>query len=142
MFPRSANGRLGYAKPFRAALKASGITNFRFHDLRHSAASYLAMNGATTAEFVAVLGHNTLQMVKRYARLTDQHTSAAVARMNEVRLYSFKVDRLSGDVLPDVVDQHNHLIDAPRYALAPLIRNSETGLLDYMRMEVERLKAA
>ncbi|MGB6994296.1 MAG: tyrosine-type recombinase/integrase, partial [Thermoanaerobaculia bacterium] len=56
--------------------------NFRFHDLRHSAASYLAMNGATLAEIAEVLGHKTLQMVKRYAHLTEQHTSRVVERMN------------------------------------------------------------
>lgn len=61
--------------------------------------------------------------------------------MEEARLYSFKIDRLSGDVLPDVVDAHNHLIDATRYALAPLIRNNKTGLLEFYKLEVERLKA-
>lgn len=43
----------------------------------------------------------------------------------EARLYSHKVDRLTGDVLPDIVDKHNHLIDAIRYALAPLIKRRE-----------------
>ena len=42
--------------------------------------------------------------------------------IKESRLYSYKVDRLSGDVLPDIIDAHNHYIDATRYALAPLIR--------------------
>jgi phage terminase large subunit len=42
--------------------------------------------------------------------------------IQEARLYSYKVDRLSGDVLPVLVDKHNHTIDALRYALAPLIR--------------------
>lgn len=41
---------------------------------------------------------------------------------DEARLYSYKVDRQTGDVLPDVVDAHNHIIDPIRYALAPLIR--------------------
>lgn len=68
---------------FRAALAAAEITDFRFHDLRHSAASYLAMNGATLAEIAHVLGHKTLAMVQRYAHLTDQHTVVAVERMNE-----------------------------------------------------------
>jgi len=72
-----------YAKPFRAALKTAGIENFRFHDLRHTAASYLAMNGATTAEIAAVLGHKTLAMVKRYAHLSDQHVAGVVERMAE-----------------------------------------------------------
>lgn len=64
------------------AVKAAGIENFRFHDLRHTAASYLAMNGATLAEIAEVLGHKTLAMVKRYAHLTEQHTSEVVKRMN------------------------------------------------------------
>jgi phage terminase large subunit len=42
--------------------------------------------------------------------------------IRETRLYSYKVDRLTGDVLPEVVDACNHYIDAIRYALAPLIK--------------------
>lgn len=50
--------------------------------------------------------------------------------LKEARLYSYKVDRLSGDVLTDIVDKHNHYIDAVRYALAPLIkRKSSIGIL-------------
>jgi len=65
------------------ALAEAKLKDFRFHDLRHSAASYLAMNGATLAEIAEVLGHKTLEMVKRYSHLTEQHTSKVVARMNE-----------------------------------------------------------
>ena len=70
-------------KPWKTALIKAAITDFRFHDLRHSAASYLAMNGATTIEIAAVLGHKTLQMVKRYSHLATSHTSSVVAAMNE-----------------------------------------------------------
>ena len=45
-----------------------------------------------------------------------------VETIKEFRLYSYKVDRLSGDVLPDIVDAYNHAIDAIRYALEPLMR--------------------
>lgn len=41
--------------------------------------------------------------------------------INEFRLYSFKVDKNSGDVLTDIVDAYNHYIDAVRYALRPLM---------------------
>ena len=41
---------------------------------------------------------------------------------DEARLYSYRVDERSGDVMPDVLDANNHTIDALRYALAPLIR--------------------
>ena len=65
------------------AIKKAGIKDFRFHDLRHSAASYLAMNGASLAEIAAVLGHKTLQMVKRYSHLSEQHTANVVSKMND-----------------------------------------------------------
>jgi len=45
-----------------------------------------------------------------------------VNMQSEARLYSYKVDRLSGDVRPDIVDAHNHGWDAVRYALSPMIR--------------------
>ena len=64
-------------------LKEAGIEDFKFHDLRHSAASYLAMNGASLAEIAAVLGHKTLQMVKRYSHISDPHTASVVAKMNK-----------------------------------------------------------
>lgn len=70
-------------KPWTTALSRAGLANFRFHDLRHSAASYLAMNGATTIEIAAVLGHKTLQMVKRYSHLANSHTNSVVTSMNE-----------------------------------------------------------
>ena len=54
---------------WQEALTTAEIEDFRFHDLRHSAASYLAMNGASLSEIAEVLGHKTLQMVKRYAHL-------------------------------------------------------------------------
>jgi integrase len=69
-------------KPFETALKAAAITDFHWHDLRHCTASYLAMNGASLAEIAEVLGHKTLQMVKRYAHLSDGHVSNVVASMN------------------------------------------------------------
>ncbi|MCP5361139.1 MAG: site-specific integrase [Hyphomicrobiales bacterium] len=65
------------------AVAAAEIDDFRFHDLRHSAASYLAMNGASLAEIAEVLGHKTLQMVKRYSHLSEAHTASVVAKMNE-----------------------------------------------------------
>ena len=58
----------------------AGLKDFRFHDLRHSAASYLAMNGASLAEIAKVLGHKTLAMVKRYAHLSEAHTAGVVHR--------------------------------------------------------------
>ncbi len=68
--------------PWETAVKKAELQDFKFHDLRHSAASYLAMNGASLAEIAEVLGHKTLQMVKRYAHLSEGHTACVVASMN------------------------------------------------------------
>jgi integrase len=68
---------------FRIARDRAGLGDFRFHDLRHSAASYLAMSGASLMDIAAILGHKTLAMVKRYSHLSEQHTTAAVDRMAE-----------------------------------------------------------
>jgi phage terminase large subunit len=40
----------------------------------------------------------------------------------EARLWSYKTDRLTGDVKPELDDKHNHVMDALRYALEPIIR--------------------
>ncbi|MDP3332606.1 MAG: site-specific integrase [Methylococcaceae bacterium] len=69
-------------RPFETALMAAEITNFKWHDLRHCTASYLVMNNASLAEIADILGHKTLQMVKRYAHLSDGHVSNVVASMN------------------------------------------------------------
>jgi len=68
--------------PWETARKHAGITGFTWHDLRHCTASYLAMNGASLNEIAEVLGHKTLQMVKRYSHLSDAHISNVVASMN------------------------------------------------------------
>jgi integrase len=84
VFPgKNINNPVDLRTPFETVLKRAEITDFRWHDLRHSCASYLAMNGASLAEIAEILGHKTLQMVKRYAHLSEAHTSKVVARMNE-----------------------------------------------------------
>ena len=64
------------------ALERANIQDFRWHDLRHCTASYLAMNGASLADIAEVLGHKTLAMVKRYSHLSDTHVSSVVESMN------------------------------------------------------------
>lgn len=53
--------------------------------------------------------------------------SRCVETIKEMRLYSYKVDRLSGDVLPVLIDANNHYIDAIRYALGPMVKQQATG---------------
>ncbi|GGB14980.1 terminase [Sphingomonas metalli] len=50
------------------------------------------------------------------------------ATINEARLYSYKVDRLTGDILPVLVDANNHYIDAIRYAVSPMIKGGRYNL--------------
>lgn len=84
LFPsKNPEKSIDLRKPFNKALEKAGIADFRWHDLRHCTASYLAMNGASLAEIAEVLGHKTLQMVKRYAHLSESHTSQVVASMND-----------------------------------------------------------
>lgn len=87
VFGTGRRGRPSFPeKEWKAALKRAKIRDFRFHDLRHTAASYLAMSGATLAEIAAFLGHRTLAMVKRYAHLTDQHVGEVSKRMVDAYL--------------------------------------------------------
>ncbi|GAV20891.1 putative prophage phiRv2 integrase [Mariprofundus micogutta] len=81
VFPGQRNTAIHLNKPWYAALKAAEIEDFRWHDLRHSFASELAMSGATLAEIAEAMGHKTLNMVKRYAHLTEGHISSVVERM-------------------------------------------------------------
>lgn len=50
----------------------------------------------------------------------------------EFRLYSYKVDRNTGDVLPVLVDANNHGVDALRYAVAPMIRRTTAKTRELM----------
>jgi integrase len=64
--------------PFKTALRRAGIEGFRWHDLRHSAASFMAAHGASLVEIGAVLGHRSAQTTKRYAHLAEQAAHALV----------------------------------------------------------------
>jgi len=72
---------LDFQRAWMTALKRAEVADFRFHDLRHTAASYLAMNGAGLREIADILGHKTLAMVQRYSHLTQDHKAAVVERM-------------------------------------------------------------
>jgi integrase len=63
--------------------KRAGLQGFRFHDCRHTTASYLAMQGASLVEIAEILGHKSMQMVKRYAHFAEGHTGRLVEEMNK-----------------------------------------------------------
>lgn len=84
LFPR-ADGQepIDIRTAWENARDKAGLADFRFHDLRHSTASYLAMKGASLVEIAEVLGHRTLQMVRRYAHLSESHVKGLVERLND-----------------------------------------------------------
>ena len=72
-------------KHWATAMEAAGPKDFRFHDLRHTTASYLAMDGTSLLSISKVLGHKSTKMTERYAHLTSSHLDDAVRSMNEKR---------------------------------------------------------
>jgi len=64
-----------------AALKAAGVEDMHFHDLRHTTASYLAQQGASLLEIADTLGHRTMSMVKRYSHLAQSHKVSVIEKM-------------------------------------------------------------
>ena len=82
LFPRADGQRpVLIEQAWRTARTRAGLVDFRFHDLRHTCASYLALNGATLLEIAEVLGHKKMDMTRRYAHLTDTHLRGVVDRM-------------------------------------------------------------
>ena len=70
-----------FTKPWKKALEDAEIEDFRFHDLRHSCASYLAQSGASLLEIADVLGHKQISVTKRYAHLCIEHKSSLINRV-------------------------------------------------------------
>jgi integrase len=64
-------GKFYLAFRWRRVRKAAGLVDFRWHDLRHSCASYLAQAGASLLEIGAVLGHSSPGVTARYAHLVS-----------------------------------------------------------------------
>lgn len=71
--------------------------------------------------------------LKSFRRIVVHERCAHIAK--EFRLYSFKVDRVTGDILPIIVDKHNHGVDALRYALDGYIKGRGP-----MRISAEALR--
>ncbi|MFN7432137.1 MAG: tyrosine-type recombinase/integrase [Betaproteobacteria bacterium] len=83
LFPGRFRTEQPYAieEAWRRCLRNARVRNCRFHDLRHSCASYLAQNGAGLLEIADVLGHKSLKMTQRYSHLTVEHKAKLVRRV-------------------------------------------------------------
>jgi len=67
---------------FYNAVKRAKIQDFSFHDLRHTFASYLIMNGVELVTVKELLGHKSINMTLRYAHLSPSHKQSAVNTLN------------------------------------------------------------
>jgi integrase len=68
-------------RAWRAALEKAGITDFRFHDLRHTWASWHRQAGTSCDELKDLGGWKSRQMVDRYAKYATEHLRAAASRI-------------------------------------------------------------
>lgn len=72
------------SKGFAAVCRRLEIEDFTFHDLRHTAASWLRMQGADIHTVAQLLGHKDLRMAARYQHLSGEFLSAAVGRLDAI----------------------------------------------------------
>lgn len=68
---------------WRTATQKAGVKNVRWHDLRHTWASYMAMSGASLLDLQNAGGWSSVEMVERYAHLAQPHIATAVERAAE-----------------------------------------------------------
>lgn len=78
-YKRQAYGLYDYMPRLRKALKAAGITDFRFHDLRHTALTGLAVLGTSNQQLKAISGHKS-NIVDRYVHIAAQDVRAAMQK--------------------------------------------------------------
>ena len=68
-------------RAFRTACRRAGVQDMRFHDLRHTFASWAVQSGADLYRLSRILGHTTLQMTARYAHLATEHLHEVIKNM-------------------------------------------------------------
>jgi integrase len=87
IFPRSRarNGKgQRVDKSFDTVLEMARIENFRFHDLRHTFASWYMMNGGDLYALANILGHRNIKMTERYAKLGKKHIASTGSTAREM----------------------------------------------------------
>jgi integrase len=68
---------------FERACKRANINDFRFHDLRHTFASYLVMGGINLRTIQTLLGHRDLRMTMKYSHLSPEYLQEAVLTLEK-----------------------------------------------------------
>ncbi|HDR1420307.1 PBSX family phage terminase large subunit [Pasteurella multocida] len=126
-------GKTGLELDHTADFVKERVPDIERHILRADSArpesiSYLKRNGIPRIEGVKKWSGSVedgIEHIKSYKKVYIHPRCKETLR--EFRLYSYKTDRLTGDVLPTVLDEHNHYIDAIRYALNPLIQSKNAA---------------
>jgi len=76
-------GADSFNKTWRKTLERAGITDMRFHDLRHEAASRFNELGMSTVNIAAITGHKTFQMVRRYSHPPAEHLAKLIDKLKD-----------------------------------------------------------
>lgn len=82
-----------FRKQWEAAVRDARIENFRFHDLRHTAATWMRMGGADLADICEALGHSDVSVTMRYAHIEPEHHVTAFDRIS-ARVWSQNMAQL------------------------------------------------
>ena len=130
LYIRREAGRIGLelddtSAYVREAMPLMALHNVRADSARPESISYLQRHGLPNIKSVKKWQGSVedgISFIKSFARVIIHPECRETAR--EFRLYSYKQDRLTGDIMPKLVDAHNHYIDALRYALEPMVGGS------------------
>jgi integrase len=82
--PGATSGRQRLEGSFEDLLERARIRDFRFHDLRHTFASWYMMNGGDLYELAKILGHSNIKMTERYAKLGREHIARTGSTAREI----------------------------------------------------------
>jgi len=93
---------------FATALLKSGVEKFRFHDLRHTFASRLVMNGVDLVTVQELMGHKSLSMTKRYSHPTPDHKKQAVESLNPGTIDTYLDTKPNNKTTESNVSSLNH----------------------------------
>ena len=105
VFHRFGKSLLGksISNQWRTAAAKAGLKGFRFHDLRHAAASWMVMGGEDLHTVATILGHSSLDMTRRYAHLAPGHLRDAIKHVD--------IGLPQADTNPKAGDSDEHLLN-------------------------------
>ncbi len=96
--PLTADRWRDLGRAFRQAVKRANLEGMRFHDLRHTAASWMVMSGVDLLTVADILGHKDTRMTERYSHLSPAHRLNAVAALDK----ALSGEKAAGNVAQDV----------------------------------------